>query len=1182
MKGSISRQSDRSEQRYSGLRHIQGGMITDADLNESATLNLRRDEAQGAAFAGSGVPAQGGMIQISDKGEVFVQDGTVFAEGKQGHFTMPGFGEPTNSLEVVQKLQADLQAEGDLPSMALAYMDLWERPVFALQDPYLADPGLHGAETSFRTRTMTQLKLLPLRSLPEDARDLEKLIADPAFRRKGNATVTLSKSSTVLAAADCDPCADQISVEKTPPNALFRIEIVDVTLDAAGRATGVELAWSYENGEVIESFDRASAISKKEAVYQLFNEASETQIGYLSPKAYKPVRSGFTRSLASNKVGGVTYDSVRRWDGHANVPFDSAEEVTGETPKAAKSNGKVIKVQTEFFTVNLDVTGRTFVVGDYWQVEMRRYAAEDEQLTLNGGPFDGPSGPRGPDHYFCPLFFTEGDDFLPLPDMLRRSLSFPTLSDIPADHVSYDADPKCDLMNGALTVQEGLDAVCDINAGHVAFTPPQEGCETLEGTNNVREALIALCETDVEKQFRLMMRSMMDWGVVCGLKLEQLRNSVSLSAGIVHDRNGILHEVDAIEFDVRKLNEKNLWDPKLDLGEIQEKFGEICLALAVRDDEQHIVLCSPDAAQNSEELTLAQRIERCLKTKGSLAENEFFEKLSDEDRVVLTKVHVSFRGGLEPQDGLGLNKEEFERARKLMEMLIEDFAKRVDRNDQQRLKKALANVEREIENLKQKMGPGQQELLYISMIYATLMKLDDELRVDCLCDNAVPSCSDAFEGYTLVPVGCLEFHPETLKLGELILTHTCMMCCRKQAQTWKSQRYYFGDQIGRMLSQFKELCCEDKLNPDGNIGLQIEDWLEERGPAPWDAEQSGDMWPPAPTYLPKSKLRGYSLNAAHRGFGGWRKGRVPSILDIKGRKTQEAQEILKRGGFNLVETVDIEGISKAVELSKARGPLLNRYPQKGDHVVLLTHKELAVEFVVIHQERRKPLRRFDRIPLDIIKIDPRILKEVPAKDPTKGVTIKDFGRKDVIFDPKLAADLIKKNPNLIKGVGDVKKGPTKAQLAAQKKAEEARKKELAAKKQADARRAAKLKKVADLKAAEVAKRRNDMAKKAAADKLAAAKKADDLRKAQAAQKALASKRAAQKREAARKAAAQKAAAKKQADQRAAAKRAAAQKALAKKQADAKKRQQAKAALKVQTPTAAQLRAMRNLQNKPKK
>jgi hypothetical protein len=59
--------------------------------------------------------------------------------------------------------QADLPLGPTLPATAaIVYADVWERPVFALEDPYLADPGLHGAETSYRSRTMTQIKAAPL------------------------------------------------------------------------------------------------------------------------------------------------------------------------------------------------------------------------------------------------------------------------------------------------------------------------------------------------------------------------------------------------------------------------------------------------------------------------------------------------------------------------------------------------------------------------------------------------------------------------------------------------------------------------------------------------------------------------------------------------------------------------------------------------------------------------------------------------------------------------------------------------------------------------------------------------------------------------------------------------------------------------------------------------------------
>lgn len=272
MKGSNSRLSFNAEKRFSTVLNVQGGMVTDSDLVESNQIALSRDEHIARTAIDTGVPASGGMITwFGDMPAL--QPGVVVADGKLGHFRTLEPVKPEEDPLLALKLQADFP-DPPLPDKGeyLIYADLWERPIFALQDRDITDAGLHGVETAYRTRTMVQLKSVEAKA-EEDALALVKSGKGP-FARTGTALVKLEPRAADVEVDDCDPCADQIEVEQTLPNALFRLEVTEVERDEDGKPIRARFAWSMENGSVIELNQPGirEGIERDGAVYQFFSD----------------------------------------------------------------------------------------------------------------------------------------------------------------------------------------------------------------------------------------------------------------------------------------------------------------------------------------------------------------------------------------------------------------------------------------------------------------------------------------------------------------------------------------------------------------------------------------------------------------------------------------------------------------------------------------------------------------------------------------------------------------------------------------------------------------------------------------------------------------------------------------------------------------------------------------------
>ena len=145
MKGQISRDSYRPAQRYAGVFHIQGAMVTDADLDERTRIVTARTDLLGDDTVKDGVPAIGGAIAIDGLGNLrsarasSMPTACVACSPLRRAPTSP---RPSPS----SREQADLPLGPALPAAdSVVYADIWERAVFALEDPYLADAGLHGA-----------------------------------------------------------------------------------------------------------------------------------------------------------------------------------------------------------------------------------------------------------------------------------------------------------------------------------------------------------------------------------------------------------------------------------------------------------------------------------------------------------------------------------------------------------------------------------------------------------------------------------------------------------------------------------------------------------------------------------------------------------------------------------------------------------------------------------------------------------------------------------------------------------------------------------------------------------------------------------------------------------------------------------------------------------------------------
>jgi hypothetical protein len=506
MKTQISRESFKSDKRYSGVYLQQGRMITDADWNEATEISHHRLDDALADIVIAGVPRQNGMRVDAVAGQPLrLRRGRVYAGGV-GALVTSTLADPIQPFLLSQQTDFPLPDSVTPPATGYRlYVDVWDRAVTSLEDPsQLRDPAFHGADTASRTQTMAQLKWCNVNVDPEDP-DVNPRI--------GNARATLTLRSQLTGLDPCDPCARDVAVPPRIGNYLFRLEVHSVE-GGPKNPTRIVLKWSTENGAEQHAVTTEPADFKgSDWVYEFFTPRTERHLGNHLTGGITPLAGQLVEGFPAAAPTGFTF--VRRWDGYAilhrvgNVwSIDDGRErgVDLSTGSAADADGhagfaaNAFGAQLSTMTVDLTVSNAiSFVAGDYWVAPVRESIHTPGSIVLDDAP------PTGILHSYLLLATIDGNGLKVPPDTNRQQrLDFPSLTTLAARDVDYTTNCGSGLFDATHdTVQKALDRVCGINATHVAFTKP---CDTSifrnvdpVAINTVAKALALLCNVRADQ-----------------------------------------------------------------------------------------------------------------------------------------------------------------------------------------------------------------------------------------------------------------------------------------------------------------------------------------------------------------------------------------------------------------------------------------------------------------------------------------------------------------------------------------------------------------------------------------------------------------------------------------------------------------------------------------------------------
>ena len=467
MKGDFTRETFIPQRHYWGVLRQQGRVDIDADWNEQVRIARHHDVARTADLVGpSGGPIAGAGfgLTLGAAGTVMVGAGRYYVAGVLVE----------NDSDVALTAQPD--PPGGLPptgaGLHLAYLDVWDRHVTALDDPTIREVALGGPDTATRAGTVWQVRTQPLPAgdANHSAAVSAAIRALARARTVGNraaAAAALQALRNLAAGASCaapleplggsleagtgtmaartteathavDPCRfDPTGAGYTRlENRLYRVEVHDP-------GTAATFKWSRDNGSVVVSIEefrdtgggsqttelvvRRLGLDETQELKQddwieivsddLIARGEPGQLVQIAQQPDPANRILFLSDPVEIKAPGL-HPQVRRWD----LPVGGLATVRRSWQELEAG-------------IEVSFGGGNYHTGDYWVIPARANTADVEWPPLPEYPGHVPTGdpeqlaPRGIVHWRAPLAALVHDGTRIVASIDLRAL-FPAATDL--------------------------------------------------------------------------------------------------------------------------------------------------------------------------------------------------------------------------------------------------------------------------------------------------------------------------------------------------------------------------------------------------------------------------------------------------------------------------------------------------------------------------------------------------------------------------------------------------------------------------------------------------------------------------------------------------------------------------------------------------------------------------------
>lgn len=464
MSSDISRYTTAMAKKSDGVIFLQGGVITDANLNEQFYSYQHRLHTQTKDVIGRcGVPkgSNGFRITASASGtDLLIAAGHIYVDGllcelkeNQSYATQSPF--PNPDLATTPISPPDGAVELKLTNgRYLVYLEAWQREISRLDDPIIQDIALRDANTADRLRTLCQVGLLKV--------DNDLNCADASNEWSSFIAPATGKLQVKVdqAGGSSDPCGLSVGGGyRGLENHLYRVEI-----HQGGNQGSAFYKWYRSSVET--AITGISANGSGDTIFEVSGVGQDQFLGFIEGQwvglvdpntvhnrqtsdllLVKKVDSSLNTITVNLPAGTLSLEEgqkLRRWDQVNNADVDGIPV-------------SIAYVELEE-GIQVAFTAGTYRVGDYWYVEARTLTRNVNWPVDEGTGNPIPQSPFGVDYSYCKLALVEvqGGEFRVVDDC--RPI-FPTLTKICAEDICYDSS-NCDITKGATTVQEALDALC--------------------------------------------------------------------------------------------------------------------------------------------------------------------------------------------------------------------------------------------------------------------------------------------------------------------------------------------------------------------------------------------------------------------------------------------------------------------------------------------------------------------------------------------------------------------------------------------------------------------------------------------------------------------------------------------------------------------------------------------------
>ncbi len=377
MNGDISRDSYRTSRQYTAVRLQQGRVLSDSDWNEQAdiqshlrnrglvdTIGAVGAPAAAPGFAVSPVTNGYGQVDLSVSAGRFYVDGVLVENFAESFIT-----------------EQEFQPVAELPRIDgpyLAYLDVWSRSLSVVEEPSMRDIALNGLDTSTRSQTISQIKLLLLTAGQYDARSSPAEWEQLRDRRSGRLTAqTRADGSTgdpcIIGASGGYSGAEnrlyRVEVHRSGPagvatfkwsrqNAAFVTRWVAQDGDAVTvSSSGRDASLSYRAGQWIELIDEGMELEGRPGTLARIASVQD-RVLVLDPNSYEHFDSNITSLTINDFSRGVR--RVRPWDLHGPA---GAVLIPSDGNAFELEDGLELRFEND--------PSREFRAGDYWLIPAR-------------------------------------------------------------------------------------------------------------------------------------------------------------------------------------------------------------------------------------------------------------------------------------------------------------------------------------------------------------------------------------------------------------------------------------------------------------------------------------------------------------------------------------------------------------------------------------------------------------------------------------------------------------------------------------------------------------------------------------------------------------------------------------------------------------------------------------------